>query len=227
MRTDVSWKRPAARYAALFRDLLARAAPRDRPRPARAARRGAGGRRRERRRLLRPCRGDRILPVRRRGRGGNSPGCACPAAPGRCSTAICRAWRRARATGCARMARGSRPQGHRFNPAKLLLDPFAAAIDRPFRLHPSMFDPPDAGCPRSGRQRRGRCPRASCWPPPEPAPAPPPFDVGPAGDLRAARARLHHAPSRHSAGAARHLRRAGPSGRDRPSATRSASPRSS
>jgi glycogen operon protein len=29
--------------------------------------------------------------------------------------------------------------GHRFNPAKLLLDPYAVAIDRPFRLHPSMF----------------------------------------------------------------------------------------
>ena len=30
--------------------------------------------------------------------------------------------------------------GHRFNPAKLLLDPFATTIDRPFRLHPSLFD---------------------------------------------------------------------------------------
>ena len=29
--------------------------------------------------------------------------------------------------------------GHRFNPAKLLLDPYATTIDRPFRLHPSMF----------------------------------------------------------------------------------------
>jgi glycogen debranching enzyme GlgX/4-alpha-glucanotransferase len=29
--------------------------------------------------------------------------------------------------------------GHRFNPNKLLLDPFARAIDRPFRLAPSMF----------------------------------------------------------------------------------------
>ncbi|MGE0223068.1 MAG: glycogen debranching protein GlgX [Acetobacteraceae bacterium] len=31
-------------------------------------------------------------------------------------------------------------RGHRFNPMKLLLDPFATAIDRPFRLHPSLFD---------------------------------------------------------------------------------------
>ena len=30
--------------------------------------------------------------------------------------------------------------GHRFNPAKLLLDPWATAIDRPFRLHPLLFD---------------------------------------------------------------------------------------
>ena len=29
--------------------------------------------------------------------------------------------------------------GQRFNPNKLLLDPYAVAIDRPFRLHPSMF----------------------------------------------------------------------------------------
>ncbi len=30
-------------------------------------------------------------------------------------------------------------EGHRFNPAKLLLDPYARSIDRPFALHPSMF----------------------------------------------------------------------------------------
>ncbi len=30
-------------------------------------------------------------------------------------------------------------EGHRFNPAKLLLDPYAVAIDRPFKLHPTMF----------------------------------------------------------------------------------------
>ncbi|HEY1721177.1 MAG TPA: glycogen debranching protein GlgX [Magnetospirillaceae bacterium] len=29
--------------------------------------------------------------------------------------------------------------GHRFNPAKLLIDPYANAIDRPFKLHPSML----------------------------------------------------------------------------------------
>jgi glycogen debranching enzyme GlgX/4-alpha-glucanotransferase len=30
-------------------------------------------------------------------------------------------------------------EGHRFNPAKLLIDPYARAIDRPLRLHGSMF----------------------------------------------------------------------------------------
>ncbi len=30
--------------------------------------------------------------------------------------------------------------GHRFNPSKLLLDPWATAIDRPFQLHPLLFD---------------------------------------------------------------------------------------
>ncbi len=29
--------------------------------------------------------------------------------------------------------------GHRFNPAKLLVDPYALALDRPFSLHPSQF----------------------------------------------------------------------------------------
>jgi glycogen operon protein len=31
-------------------------------------------------------------------------------------------------------------RGHRFNPRKLLVDPWARALDRPFALHPSLFD---------------------------------------------------------------------------------------
>lgn len=31
-------------------------------------------------------------------------------------------------------------RGHRFNPAKLLVDPFAARLDRPFELRPELFD---------------------------------------------------------------------------------------
>jgi glycogen operon protein len=35
-------------------------------------------------------------------------------------------------------------QGHRFNPNKLLLDPYATSVDRPHRVHPSQFDTGDA-----------------------------------------------------------------------------------
>lgn len=37
-------------------------------------------------------------------------------------------------------------EGHRFNPCKLLVDPYALALDRPFTLHPSMY-----GYRRDGR----------------------------------------------------------------------------
>ena len=37
--------------------------------------------------------------------------------------------------------------GHRFNPAKLLVDPHARVLDRGFRLHPSMFGHDAAGGP--------------------------------------------------------------------------------
>ena len=33
-------------------------------------------------------------------------------------------------------------EGHRFNPSKLLIDPYATALDRPFVLHAAMFDWP-------------------------------------------------------------------------------------
>ena len=41
--------------------------------------------------------------------------------------------------------------GHRFNPAKLLVDPYALALDRAFTLHPSLFAYGDAA---HARQRR-------------------------------------------------------------------------
>src|SRR5512143_571474 len=34
-------------------------------------------------------------------------------------------------------------EGHRFNPAKLLVDPYAHALDRSFALHPAMFGAAD------------------------------------------------------------------------------------
>jgi len=53
-------------------------------------------------------------------------------------------------------------EGHRFNPAKLLLDPYAAAIDRPLRLHPSMFGyrpgDPDADLSRDDTDSAGQPP---------------------------------------------------------------------
>jgi glycogen operon protein len=45
--------------------------------------------------------------------------------------------------------------GHRFDPAKLLVDPYARALDRPFALHPSMFDAANAGGGGGGEPRTG------------------------------------------------------------------------
>ena len=66
-------------------------------------------------------------------------------------------------------------EGHRFNPAKLLLDPFAAAIDRPFRLSPALFDPPDARGPDPADSAPAM-PKGIVLAPADPSPAPPPFD---------------------------------------------------
>lgn len=65
--------------------------------------------------------------------------------------------------------------GHRFNVQKLLLDPFALAIDRPFRLAPELFDPPDAEAP-SVADSAGVLPKAVLLPPAPPLPAAAPFD---------------------------------------------------
>ena len=65
-------------------------------------------------------------------------------------------------------------EGHRFNPAKLLLDPFAAAIDRPFALRPSLFDPPGGARPDPA-DSAAVMPKGIVMAPADPAPAPPPF----------------------------------------------------
>ncbi|TSJ62686.1 glycogen debranching protein GlgX [Starkeya sp. 3C] len=39
-------------------------------------------------------------------------------------------------------------EGHRFNPCKLLVDPYASRLDRPFRLDPSLFDARAKGAER-------------------------------------------------------------------------------
>ncbi len=58
--------------------------------------------------------------------------------------------------------------GHRFNDAKLLLDPYATAIDRPFVLDPSMFDAPP-GAREPDRRDSGFAMPKGIVPRPQPA----------------------------------------------------------
>jgi glycogen debranching enzyme GlgX/4-alpha-glucanotransferase len=46
-------------------------------------------------------------------------------------------------------------RGMRFDPFKLLVDPYAAAVDRTFALHPSLFAPPQAGLDTATHVPRG------------------------------------------------------------------------
>ena len=66
-------------------------------------------------------------------------------------------------------------RGLRFNPNKLLVDPFALALDRPPRLHPSMFDgPPGAtGDEAWGADSGPHAPKAVILPQPPMTPPPP------------------------------------------------------
>ena len=63
-------------------------------------------------------------------------------------------------------------QGAWFNPAKLLVDPYATRLDRPFRLHPALFDTegPDP------TDTAPLVPKAIVEAPPPPLPDPPEFD---------------------------------------------------
>ncbi|MDN3564676.1 glycogen debranching protein GlgX [Paeniroseomonas aquatica] len=66
--------------------------------------------------------------------------------------------------------------GHRFNAAKLLVDPWATALDRPFRLDPVLFDTgdrPDAA------DSVAAVPKAIVAPPPAPPAPPVPLPAGP------------------------------------------------
>ena len=156
MAADVSWRGPARRYIALYQSLLA-----DRRETNRAwrgsGRAGVAGhhgryhrRRRHRRRGACARRGRRRdLSVRCERRGNQ------PHTPSRSD--------RARASRpCGGVPAGSRyglrafgpwdpGNGHRFNPSKLLVDPWATTVDRPFRLHPLLFD---RERPTPGRHRR-------------------------------------------------------------------------
>ncbi|MBL0141115.1 MAG: glycogen debranching protein GlgX [Betaproteobacteria bacterium] len=61
--------------------------------------------------------------------------------------------------------------GHRFNPAKLLVDPYATAIDRAFRLDPSLYGEQADGWRRSDTDSAGAVPKGIVQPPFAPAPA--------------------------------------------------------
>ncbi len=116
---------------------------------------GAG--RRQRRGLLRARDGDRALPVRRGGRDRARAHRAARAHRRR----LPRLRRRDRGRRSLRAARARRRtiprNGHRFNPAKLLVDPYARALDRPFALHPAMFGGgADGADARRHRQRAVR-----------------------------------------------------------------------
>jgi glycogen operon protein len=51
-------------------------------------------------------------------------------------------------------------KGHRFNPAKLVVDPYATRLDRPFRLDPTIFDKRAGGAERDDRDSAGAVPKA-------------------------------------------------------------------
>ena len=114
-------------------------------------------------------------------------------------------------------------EGHRFNPCKLLLDPYAKSIEGPIRFDAGNVLPyvptGDAGRrPRARRRGRRRgdpevrrdrpALRLGGRPPAAHA-------VEPDGDLRDARQGLHEAAPRRARGPARHLRGPGVGGRDR------------
>lgn len=63
--------------------------------------------------------------------------------------------------------------GHRFNPAKLLVDPYATRLDRPFQLDPRLFDVPPGTEPADRPEPADTAhlvPKAIVEAPPEPAP---------------------------------------------------------
>jgi len=66
------------------------------------------------------------------------------------------------------------PNGHRFNPAKLLVDPYARALDRPFVLNPAMFGASADGVGRDDADSAPFVPKGivTAMPIPEPAQRP-------------------------------------------------------
>lgn len=66
-------------------------------------------------------------------------------------------------------------RGHRFNQAKLLIDPYAVQLDRPLQLHPTMFDARMQGAARDDADSAAFVPKALLDAPLPSAPPAPPF----------------------------------------------------
>ncbi len=104
-------------------------------------------------------------------------------------------------------------KGHRFNPHKLLLDPYAKAIARETRWADEMWGyklgDPDADLSFDERDNAATAPLASCSTRPSPGATTARRKSLEQNDhLRDARQRLHEAASRRAGKASRHLRRA-------------------
>ena len=108
--------------------------------------------------------------------------------------------------------------GHRFNPAKLLIDPYARALDRHVAYDPAMTgsDAADAAPDRRDSAEMVAKAIVVASPPRDRIAAPGGAVVG-HDHLRAQRPRLHEDAFRGPAGAARNARRTRASGGDRPS----------
>ena len=126
------------------------------------ARRHLGRRGRQLRAVLRARRGRRAVPVRRHRPARAAARSRCPSAPTRSGTAICPRRGPGSSTAIACTARTSPSEGHRFNPNKLLLDPYARNIVGALRWSDALFGytrRPQARGPvvRPPRQRRAAC----------------------------------------------------------------------
>ena len=118
--------------------------------------------------------------------------------------ALIRASWRARATGLRADGPYDPPAGLWFDPAKLLLDPYAVQIDRPFAYHPDLAAPRDAAIDTAALM-----PKAVVVPP-APPPRRPALPVA-GGLIYEVNVRgFTDAPTRRAARAARHGRRTGP-----------------
>ena len=144
MAADVSWRGPASRYVALYQSIaggtvLDGAGSVSTGSPGSRWASPSAGRRHQRRGACARRRCHRDLPVRR-ATTRKPAASACRPAPDRCSTAISRGVPAGTRYGLRAFGPWDPANGHRFNPSKLLVDPWATAIDRPFRLHPLLFD---------------------------------------------------------------------------------------